>query len=311
MNNLNDITFKNDFADICGITEDEMYRYFKSGIEDLAKFRRISYDLTCSRLKKNYDGYRFAEFGSDIYNPWSLLNALSSKEIANYWNMTGMPTLIAESLKNIDADLKKYLECSCPKRKLLGLDLKSADPTALLYQTGYLTIKDYDEEDNIFTLGVPNREVREGLFDVLLPYYLENKKNTIGKVVEDLVDSVRTGDPNEFMKCLQAYFAGVPYSMEMDNEKNFQNAFYILTTLLGLNTDAEVQTSDGRIDMVIQSRRCIFVIELKFDATAKEAIDQIERKRYALQWRNDPRTLFKIGAMFSSETRTVGDWIIE
>lgn len=311
LNNLNDITFKNDFADICGITEKEMYEYFRSGIEDLARFRRISYQEACARLKKNYDGYRFAEFGSDIYNPWSLLNALSDKEITNYWNMTGIPTLIAESLKNIDADLKKYLECTCLKKNLLGLDLKSADPTALLYQTGYLTIKDYDEDDQLFTLGVPNREVKEGLFDVLLPYYLEKKKNTIGRVVQDLVKSVKTGVPEEFMECLQAYFAGVPYSMEMDNEKNFHNAFYILTSLLDIQANAEVVTSDGRIDMLLQSRKFIFVIELKYDGTAREALDQILRKRYDLQWRNDPRTLFKIGASFSSETRTVGDWLID
>lgn len=311
LNNLNDITFKNDFADLCGITEEEMFRYFKSGIEDLARFRRISYDQACDRLKKNYDGYRFAELGSDIYNPWSLLNALSAKDISNYWNMTGIPTLIAESLRNINADLKKYLECTCLKKNLLGFDLKSADPTALLYQTGYLTIKDYDDEDQMFTLGVPNREVKEGLFDVLLPYYLEKKKHTIGRVVQDLVKSVKTGAPNEFMECLQAYFAGVPYSMDMDNEKNFHNAFYILATLLDLDTDAEVQTSDGRIDMLLQSRKYIFVVELKYNGTAQEALAQIDRKHYAMQWHNDPRTLFKIGASFSSETRTVSDWLIK
>lgn len=311
LNNLRDVSFQSGYADICGITEKELYSNFKDGIDSLAENYGLSYEEACVELKNNYDGYRFADGGSDIYNPWSVLNCLSNGEITNYWNMTGMPTLIAETLKTMHADLEESLNCRRSRKTLLGLDLQSADPTALLYQTGYLTIKKYDARTQMFTLGVPNREVEEGLMDVLLPYYVKVQRNTAGQVVEDLVDCVRTGRPERMMECLQSYFVGIAYMLKMENENNFQNAFYILCTLLGLNIQAEVQTSDGRIDMLLQSDDYIFVIELKYDVTAKEALNQINEKRYDLQFRNDPRTLYRIGANFSSATRTIGDWIIE
>lgn len=311
LNNLKDITFQDEFADICGITEAEMHCCFRSGIQALADKLGGSYEEACLRLKQNYDGYRFAAEGSDIYNPWSLLNCLSSREILNFWNMTGIPTLIAKTLRKTDADIEEYLECQCSRDALYGLDLKNADPTALLYQTGYITIKDHDPEYDVFTLGIPNKEVKKGLFDVLLPYYSGKAECTVGRTIQKLVTSVRTGEPDKLMKSLQTYFAGIPYSLEMNNENNFQNAFYILTTLLGLEVGAEVQTSDGRIDMVLKSNRYIFVIELKFDGTAREALDQIKRKRYALQYADDGRKVYRIGVSFSSATRTVEEWAVE
>lgn len=235
LNNLNDITYDDEFADICGVTEKELYDYFGKGIEELAEYNGISYREATARLKLNYDGYRFAEHGSEIYNPWSLLNSLSKKDIANFWNMTGMPIQIAETLKNIHADLKETLNCECEKRKLLGMDLKSADPTALLYQTGYLTIKGYKPELQTFQLGVPNREVKEGLFDVLLPYYVKAERGTSSMVMEKLVVSLKHGRPQAFMESLQAYFVGIAYMLKMENENNFHNAFYILCTLLGIS----------------------------------------------------------------------------
>lgn len=193
----------------------------------------------------------------------------------------------------------------------MGLDLKNADPTALLYQTGYLTIKSYNPEQQTFMLGIPNREVKEGLFDVLVPYYVKTERGTASMVMERLVISLKHGRPQAFMESLQAYFAGIAYMLKMENENNFHNAFYILSTLLGLNAKAEVQTSDGRIDMLLESYDSIFVIELKYDGSARDALDQIKEKRYDLQFRNDARTVYRIGANFSSETRTIGDWIIE
>lgn len=311
LNNLNDITFVDDFADICGITEKEMLDKFRPGIQDLADKMRVSFDEAVLQLKRNYDGYRFAAEGSDIYNPWSLINCLAKREILNYWNHTGIPTIIAETLYNSHADLEECLDCECDKDNLLGLDLKSADPTALLYQTGYITIKDYDPDYQTFTLGIPNMEVCKGLFEILLPYYVEAKRKTAGKVVANIVASVRKGEPEKLMQSLQAYFAGVPYGLQMDNENNFQNAFYILATLLDIDTQAEVQTSEGRIDMLLQSKKFIFLIELKYDGCARAALDQIERKRYALRFTDDPRRLYRIGASFSSSTRTIGDWLIE
>lgn len=311
LNNLNDISFDNDYADICGVAEHELKACFKSGIQALADEYEISYDEACERLKMNYDGYRFARKGSDIYNPWSLFNCLQKREIANYWNSTGFPSIIAEMLQRIDADIEAALNVEYDLSKLMGLDLKSSDPVALLYQTGYITIKDYDPEFSTYKLGVPNREVREGLFDVLLPYYVKAKSGNIADVVFRLVKSVRTGDAEEFMKNLQAYFAGIPYNLQMDNENNFHNAFYILMTLLDLKVQAEAYTSDGRMDLLLKSKDYIYIIELKYDGSAQAALDQINEKRYDLKFYADSRKLIKIGVNFSSRKRRIDDWIIE
>jgi len=310
LNNIKDISFSNEFADICGITERELYSYFRTGITQLSLKYGLSYEKICEKLKVNYDGYRFAEEGSDVYNPWSLLNAMSDCSIANYWNMTGMPTIIAESLKRIDADLQKILNVECERKTLIGLDLKSADPLALLYQTGYLTIKRYHREFDTFTLGVPNREVKEGLFDVLLPYYVKVKSGLVSGTLSDIRNCINRGRPENLMKSLQAYFSGIPYDLQMDNENNFHNAFYILVTLLGITAHAEVHTSDGSIDLVIESKDYVYIIELKYDGTPGQALGQINEKGYATPYQTDSRRVFKIGVNFSSKKRSIGSWEI-
>ncbi|MDE7159306.1 MAG: AAA family ATPase [Muribaculaceae bacterium] len=172
LNNLNDITFSDEYADICGITEGELLSNFGRGIRELGEVLGETYEETVKSLKANYDGYRFAAMGSDIYNPWSVLNCLEQRRISNFWNETGMPTIIAESLKRMDEDLENLLDTYCSEDDLKGLDLLNPSPTALMYQTGYLTIKEYNQKFNRYRLGVPNNEVKEGLFNILLPYYV-------------------------------------------------------------------------------------------------------------------------------------------
>lgn len=171
LNNPNDITFDNEFSDICGISETELRKFFKIGINSIAKEYGMAQEAMLALLKKNYDGYRFSEKGSDMYNPWSLLNALQKSKIANYWNNTGFPSLIVESLRNLDVDLEDYLNTVCTLDELNGLDLDNPNPLALLYQTGYLTIKGYDPLYDEYRVGLPNEEVKTGLFELLLPMY--------------------------------------------------------------------------------------------------------------------------------------------
>lgn len=171
LNNLKDITFSDEFADVCAITEKELYSYFKPGIEELAERYDISHESACGMLKKNYDGYRFSEEGSDIYNPWSILNCMSDKKIAFYWNETGFPSIIVKTLKKMHSNLEEIFNTECDEEELKGFDLTDPNPVALMYQTGYLTIKDYDLGMNIIRLGIPNEEVKSGLFKILLPYY--------------------------------------------------------------------------------------------------------------------------------------------
>lgn len=312
LNNLNDITFDNDFADICGITEKELHENFRSGIASLAEEHGMTYEEASMMLKEFYDGYRFARKGSDIYNPWSLLNCLSKREVSYYWNMTGKPTLLAEAIYNFNEDIESLLNTLCDESTLFGFDLKNSSPLAMLFQTGYLTIKDYDSTTRLFTLGVPNREVTESLFSELLPLYVKVRNGGDSEtVVRKLVNNLLLGQPEEFIRNLDMFLAGVPYDMKMNNENNVHTAIYILLTLIGVKTEAEVHTSDGRIDLVIKTSEFIYIIELKFDRTSEEAIRQIEEKQYALRYGNDPRSLFMIGVNFSTSTRHLDRAIIK
>ena len=310
LNNLKDISFSDDFADICGITERELLDNFQQGIMRLAHKRKVETDMITELLKKNYDGYRFTPEGSDIYNPWSVLNAMDECRIGAYWNATGAASIVAEALRDSDVDIEATLSAVWDFDDLAGLDLLNADPTALLYQAGYLTIADYDTDANTVRLKVPNEEVRKGLFKHLLPLYLKPKGSTAKSVIDGITRSVGRGKPDDMLKSLRAYFAGIPYDLKMDNENNFHNAFYILVTLIGLDAKAEAHTSDGRIDLLIETPDYVYVIELKYDASADDALRQIEEKAYALQFEADGRKVFKIGVSFSSETRRIEDWKI-
>ena len=311
LNNLNDITFDDDYADICGVTEKELLENFQEGISALAAKRKEDWDAACRTLKRNYDGYRFAPEGSDIYNPWSVLCCLQKSRIGSYWNATGTPSIIVEALYNAEVDISEILNAHWRLDRLAGLDLRNANPTALLYQTGYLTIADYDFEYDEVRLKVPNDEVREGLFNELLPLYVKGKNGWAEGVVDRLKRAIRAGEPDKMMNELSAYFAGIPYDLKMDNENNFHNAFYILTTLIGIDAKAEVHTSDGRIDLLIETPKYIYVIELKYDGTPESALRQIEEKGYARRFATDSRKLFRIGVNFSSETRRIEGWKIE
>ncbi|MBD5278743.1 MAG: AAA family ATPase, partial [Bacteroides sp.] len=311
LNNLNDISFDDAFADICGITEKELMDLFHIGIENLANQYQMSYEDMCLRLKKNYDGYRFSKRGSEIYNPWSVLNAMYKKDIRNYWIGTGTSSVVAEALRDAHVNVEETLNAEWDIDDLAGLDLLNADPTALLYQTGYLTIGHYDMETEMVHVKVPNEEVRKGLFSGLLNVYLNPERGTVKSIVDGLMKALRKGDPEEMMRSLDAFFAGIPYDLKMDNENNFHNAFYILTTLLGIDTEAEIHTSDGRIDLLIQTTKFIYIIELKYDATPEEALRQIDEKDYTRKFSTDTRTLFKIGVSFSSKTRRIEAWKIE
>ncbi|MDE6741322.1 MAG: ATP-binding protein [Muribaculaceae bacterium] len=311
LNNLKDITFDDVFADICGITEKELLDNFQTGIEKLAGEYECSYEEACRLLKNNYDGYRFAKRGSDIYNPWSVLNAMDEKDIRNYWNGTGTPTIISQTLRNADVDIEKTLNARWRLDDLAGLDLLGADPTAILYQAGYLTIADFDRRTNTVRLKVPNEEVRRGLFNDLLPLYVKPAGSTVKMMLDGIYGGILDGRPEEMLRSLRAFFAGIPYDLKMDSENNFHNAFYILVTLIGLDAKAEVHTSDGRIDLLIQTSEYIYVIELKYDSSAKEALRQIEDKEYALQFEDDGRKVFRIGVSFSSGTRRIEGWVVK
>ncbi len=311
LNNIRDVSFSNEFADICGISEAELHANFRNGITEMSEMHKITYDEMSLLLKKNYDGYKFAIQGSEMYNPWSVLNALAERVIANYWSQTGMPTLIAEALKREHADLEESFNSYCTLNELQGYDLMSLKPQPILYQAGYLTIKEYDSELNMLRLGIPNAEVEQSLFDVLLPYYSSMQNGEGSSAVAEMIKYFKIGRPDQAMRELQTFFAGVSYKMKMENENNFQNAFYLLTRLLGLNTQAEVTTSQGRIDILIETVRNVFVIELKYDGNVEQALAQIKERNYCRRFQTDTRKIYLIGANFSSTSRCIEDWKVE
>ncbi|MDE6072844.1 MAG: ATP-binding protein [Muribaculaceae bacterium] len=311
LNNLNDITFDNNYADVCGITESELLENFGTGIEQLAHEEDTTFEGASYLLKENYDGYRFAPKGSEIYNPWSLLNCLAKKSMGYYWNDTGMPNLLAESLKRIGADLKKTFDTYCREDELKGLDLQNPMPIPLLYQTGYLTIKDYNRKLRQYRLGIPNKEVKSGLFNFLLPYYVSCRRQTPNAAVDGIVTNFILGKPEEALISMQTYFAGIDYQLKIDNENNFHNAFFLLMDLIGLDTETEVHTSDGSIDIKVETPDYIYIIELKYDHDADSALHQIEEKQYARPYRSDERKIFLIGVAFSSATRCIESWRIK
>lgn len=311
LNNLNDITFDNNYADVCGITESELLENFGTGIEQLAHEEDTTFEGASYLLKENYDGYRFAPKGSEIYNPWSLLNCLAKKSMGYYWNDTGMPNLLAESLKRIGADLKKTFDTYCREDELKGLDLQNPMPIPLLYQTGYLTIKAYNRKLRQYRLGIPNKEVKSGLFNFLLPYYVSCRRQTPNAAVDGIVTNFILGNPEEALISMQTYFAGIDYQLKIDNENNFHNAFFLLMDLIGLDTETEVHTSDGSIDIKVETPDYIYIIELKYDHDADSALHQIEEKQYARPFRSDERKIFLIGVAFSSATRCIDSWRIK
>ncbi len=308
LNNISDISLDLDYAAVCGITEQELLDNFEEGIATLGEFRGKTCDEVVAQLKRRYDGYHFAEISPDIYNPFSLLNTFAKRTYLNYWIETGTPTLLVEQLKREHTDLERLTSVRKNAAGLSGLDLDHMDPAALFYQTGYLTIKRYDEETGLYHLGIPNEEVAEGFFDYILPFYANLHQESAAVFVVDLVAELKLGEVDAMMKRLQSLFAGMSYDMEIRGEKDVRNALYILFKLVGLRTEVEYRTSDGRIDILVRTPDYVYIMELKYDKTAEEALEQIKRKEYALPWTVDHRTVIAIGINYSSEHRRIDSW---
>ena len=310
LNNIEDITLIRDFAGLCGISEEELYATLSTDIQELAEAVGMSYEDTCRRLKEQYDGYHFAERTSGMYNPFSLLNVLKSKQFRNYWFETGTPTYLVELLKENHYPLEHLTYEQATADTLTGIDTVDSSPIPVLYQSGYLTIKDYDPEFETYTLGFPNKEVEEGFTRFLLPYYAHIRSGSSAFHIVNFVKEVRSGDIDGFMKRLQSFFSDTPYELVRDLELHYQNVLFIIFRLVGFYTQAEYHTSEGRVDLVIRTDQFIYVMEFKLDGTAEEALQQIEEKQYALPFASDPRRLFKVGVNFSNATRNIEKWLV-
>ena len=313
LNNLQDISMDPRYVDLCGISEEDLHRYFDEGVQELADANNLSKEACYAKLAQWYDGYHFSESSIGIYNPFSLLNTLSSKRFTEYWYATGTPTFLTVALKQTGKDISELIanEVEVDITDLSQVDSYRVNPIPLLYQTGYLTIKDANPDFGTCRLGFPNREVKNGFLRMQLALYVPEVE-AIGSnvLVLRLYRAIEAGKPEEMMKLLDGLFAGQNYQIQDKAEKNVQYAMSIIFNLLGQHVHTECQTSNGRIDLFIENKDYIYIIELKIDTSADDALQQIEDKGYARPYVADPRKLFKIGVNFSTQTRRIEEWKI-
>ena len=310
LNNLTDISMDHRYISICGMTEKELLTNFKEGINELAEANGDTEEATIAKLKARYDGYHFEENTVGIYNPFSVLNTLSRLRYKDYWFETGTPTFLVDLLKMHNYRLPDMTKERVSDDVINSVDSLSTNPIPVIYQSGYLTIKGYDERFKKYLLGFPNKEVEEGFLNFLLPLYTSAGNNS-PFLVDEFVQDVESGNPERFMQRMKAFFADTSYQVVGNAELYFQNAMYLVFKIMGFYTQVERPTSDGRIDAIIQTPNYIYVIECKLDRTADEAIKQIENNGYAEPFLMDKRKLYKIGVSFSSETRGVAEYKIK
>lgn len=312
LNNLNDITLDSRYAEICGITEQELKSYFQQGIKRLSEKEGTDYAGALSELKASYDGYHFTENSADVYNPFSVLNALEKSKIEMYWFQTGTPTFLIETIRNSGKFLPEYFTSEVDNTELSEIDTFRTSPIAMMFQTGYLTIKEYDCYDKTYTLGIPNREVKEGLSRCLLVAYMSTDENDTMKTLRNIRRLFMRGQVDEALERIKIFLSGIPY--ELANGKDeiyFENNLYLLFNLIGVRAHAEYHTSRGRIDLLLDMPEYVYVMELKLDGTPYEALEQIKTKGYADQFKGEGKEVIAIGINFSRETRNIDTWLIE
>jgi hypothetical protein len=321
LNNLDVITNSNDYASICGITEQELRDNFTQGIAKLAQARQWTTEEALAQLKDKYDGYHFTEYLADIYNPFSLIKALKESKMGNYWFDTGTSSALVRAFRQyvgnftIELDKIDSQEWMYQSQFVCSLEDR-ARIIPLLYQTGYLTIKDYDVKMDQYLLGMPNAEVRVGLLKNLLPLFTEidayDMENFAGRASIDL----RDGNIDHAMEILQSVLKSIPYGKNeaaifsdlQATEQYYHNLYHLFFKMLCNQVNSEVRNSTGSTDVVITTPRFVYVVEIKINSKVKVALDQIDKKGYAVPYLAGERTVYKVGVNFSTETRTLSEW---
>ncbi len=316
LNQLNDISLDEDFSTICGITQSETEETFSPEIKNLAAKFSLSYEDCLAELKRMYDGYHFHPNGEGLYNPFSLINTLFKKEFGNYWFASGTPTFLLKKLKEVNFDARKF---STDKISEFQDDLQdyrtdNPDPIPLFYQSGYLTIKNYNQKIGTYYLGYPNDEVRYSFLKCLVPLFTYSKNNASSLCIDEFYDDIQNGDVDSILTRFKSLFASLPYSTKTDDtvvEQNFQNVIYIVFILMGQFVGVEQHYSQGRVDCVLQADNFIYLFEFKRDKSADEALQQIDEKNYAASFASDKRKIFKIGVNFDSKEKNIVEWKVK
>ena len=310
LNNIENISMDEPYAAICGISEDEIRSQMEEDVDRLAKNLEVTPEEALMKLKENYDGYHFTYPSPDIYNPFSLLTAMEKGKIGSYWFGSGTPTYL---IKKVDKFGVKPSEIGRKQLKSSAFDAPTetmTDAVPLLYQSGYITIKDYNKMLDLYTLDIPNKEVRLGLMESLLPHYLDNKTPEATTMVAYLFYDIQNGDMDAALHRLQEFLSTIPYCDNTRFEGHYQQVFYIIFSLLGYYVDVEVRTPRGRVDIVLRTKTTLYVMELKLDKSAGEAMEQIDLKNYPERFALCGLPVVKVAVCFDSERCTIGDWEI-
>ena len=311
-NQPNDISMASDYEALCGITEEELYTCFAEPIREMAKRLDYTEDEMKQVLKDQYDGYHFSSNLTDVYNPFSLLNAFAKKMISDFWFATGSPSYLVRLLNHTNEDLDQLVGKYYDESQFVDYKADVEKPLPMIYQSGYLTIKKHNRRVNTYLLDFPNNEVKNGFVSIIASNYFryDNPKGWISQLVE----AFDNADLEQVRKLFTAFLADIPYSVrrksdERDCERDFQYTFYLILKMLSCYfVYIEKQQSEGRVDCVIESPTDVFIFEFKLDGTADEALKQIDDKGYARSYEADTRTIHRIGASFSSQTGTISDW---
>ncbi|MBQ9218375.1 MAG: AAA family ATPase [Muribaculaceae bacterium] len=314
INNLTNISMFPQWEGICGITAQELVDNFSPEISAIAKREGFSDDQALARLRQQYDGYSFGPSLTEVYNPYSLLNAFASGILDDYWFAPGTPSSLIKVLANYRFNLSDIEGVELFSRDLNQSFDNFATAVPMLYQSGYLTIKGYDRLDNVYTLGIPNREVYRGLYHTLLEYYIDGDTTANTSLLLTVKRAMRRDDIAAAMTAVQSYLAALPYDGNSGrrNELDYERDLRIIFECIGIEVDTEVRNATGRCDVVIKTANKIYVIELKIDdtATVDDALAQIDEKNYLIPYWNDPRPVVKVGAVLDRATRTIREWKI-
>ena len=310
LNNLKNISLDPRYAAICGITQGELEGQMGEDVAALAGRLGVTPGEAFEQLKANYDGYHFCKESPDVYNPFSLLNALDYGELDSYWFSSGTLTFLVNLLESQGWDIAGLEGCVARASSFDAPTERLDTPLPMLYQGGYLTIKSYDARRRAYTLGIPNEEVRRGLSECLVQHAAPGALLEHYGFLDRLANCLRAGDMEGALQRIRSYLAGIPYHLGSRDERGFQTKFFLILDLLGVQISTEFRTATGRVDAVVRTGGSIYVMEFKYNRGAEEALAQIDEKGYLVPFEADGRRLYKVGVSFSEETQTIEEWVV-
>jgi hypothetical protein len=309
LNNLTDISFNPDYCDLCGITQEELEGNFEPEIAGIINNNEQTKQEYMDRLKQFYNGYRFSEKPTTVYNPYGLLNHFFNRgKFESYWYSTATPAFLIKLIDEQKIDILDLEKKNVTLRDFQRFNVDKMSALPVLYQAGYLTITGYNRETETFILDYPNEEVRASFADSLLEHYVEIENNEAYAYARKINVSLIQGNPEDALNALRSLFAAIPYNIQIKQEKYYQTIVYLVFRMFGLNCLSELKTADGRIDTLVETKKHVYCFEFKLNGTAEEALRQIDSKEYLLQWKGSGKKLFKIGVDFDFKKRNIGNW---